>query len=79
MKEVGGEITHLSTDIFKRPYLWELFRSGYKANNEDCNMGKQDFFKMVKNYEGIKEVRKSDGIYYTGLKFPEEVLKEFLK
>ena len=79
MRELGGEITHISTDIFKRPMLWELFRSGYKSNNEDCNMGKQDFFKMVKNYEGIKEVRKSDGIYFTGLKFPTEALQEHLK
>ncbi len=76
LKECGGEVTHLASDIFKRPLLWEVFRQLYKNKNDDCNIGKQEFFKLVKNYEGIKELRKTDGIYFSGIKIDEEVLKE---
>ena len=70
--------THNPKDIIQQKFIWEIYKNS--NFNEDVEMMKRnDLYKLISNYEGIKKIRRNDGTYFSGLKVPEEILKEYIK
>jgi len=77
-EEVGFRVTNNKTHKIKCLDLWKYFRKSEIYSEEQINYGRNDFYKLVTNYEGIRRVKRSDALYFTGLTISGEDLAEFL-
>jgi len=75
--EVGIEITNGKKDQIEQKYIWSAFRETSVYNDDDIRKKRNELYKEVANYEGIKKIKTQGKQYFRGLKIKNAI--EFYK
>jgi hypothetical protein len=69
--EANIRITNDKKDIILQSELWEIYKNSLFYEDYD-KLKRNAFYKLIGNYEGVKKVRRADGVYFKGIKhFPK--------
>ena len=61
------KITNNKSDVILQRALWDIYKQS-NYSDDVVRYSRNEFYKLISNYEGIKKVRRSDGLYFQGIK-----------